>query len=299
MRTIGRRRLRKGQVLLAALFVSAATGYTAVTRGTDLVTVHSAARPDYLARKFVEGGPTPETYVFAQGKFFGGATRDVTVAQTSFDIIVQTLAEELVRQNYFPTKEIEAADLLLMVHWGTTMVQEDFDALEAMEEAFNSGEMTEEEVNFFQLMRETEATSLDYTIGYNSRLLGYTDALEKEHGKFTGTGTTGREQELKHQLNQERYFIIVMAYDYRRIRDTTEKVLLWSTRFSMRTPGKNFAEALPAMSRVAGDHFGTDLRDLATKRTHIGEGRVELGDIEVIEIESPPAPPVPPPPVRK
>lgn len=292
----GRNRLCLGGTLLFCAIASGAAG--AGTRGTDLVTVHSAASEHYLARKFGVEGPLPETYIFVQGKYFGGASRDRTITNTDFSSIALMLAGDLTRQNYYPIKDPTTADLLLVVHWGTTLVPEDFDALEQMQDQFNSGEMSEDEINFFQLMRETDAMSVDYSVGYNARLLGYTDAFAMERKKLTASGVTAREHDLKHQLIQERYFIIVMAYDYHVLREKKEKRLLWSTRFSMRTPGKNFAEALPAMTRVAGDYFGTELRNLETKRTHIGEGRIEMSEIEVIEMESPPEPPVPPPPNR-
>src|SRR6478735_5991063 len=78
------------------------------------------ANPTYVERKFADGAPKRETCVFMMGGRFDGTTVDRTFERTSFREIVEVLAHKLTQQNYWPTKEVKDADLLLVVHWGVT-----------------------------------------------------------------------------------------------------------------------------------------------------------------------------------
>jgi hypothetical protein len=65
--------------------------------------------------------------------------------------------------------------------------------------------------------------------------------------------------------------------------------LLWESRFSVREQGNDFTRALPAMAEYAGQYFGRDSHGLL--RTHVPDGRIDVGDPTVIEFLSgePPA----------
>ena len=58
--------------------------------------------------------------------------------------------------------------------------------------------------------------------------------------------------------------------------------LLWTTRYSIRTLGQSFAEAIQDMNFVAGDFFGKNIEGLNQRRAS-DKSRVEMGDIEVLE----------------
>jgi hypothetical protein len=42
------------------------------------------------------------------------------------------------------------------------------------------------------------------------------------------------------------------------------------------------------MTRIAGDFFGKKAKDLSFISTHLGEGEVEVGDLEVVGFEGKP-----------
>src|SRR5688572_16921499 len=83
----------------------------------SLVSVNATAISQYVRPVDVRGQPRAESYVFTEGKYFGGRTLDTSLKRTGFEEIIRVLAPALAKQNYFPTKEVPAANLLLMVHW--------------------------------------------------------------------------------------------------------------------------------------------------------------------------------------
>lgn len=83
-------------------------------------------------------------------------------------------------------------------------------------------------------------------------------------------------------LNEERSFVILMAYDYRTMKKGTMPMLLWSIRFSVRAPGNFFTTVLPAMSRTSENYFGRNLDGLKFEIPEIHEGKVEVGQPTVV-----------------
>jgi hypothetical protein len=84
------------------------------------VAVVAWADEAYTARRLAHNPPRIETYVFMQGRRFESPTRDTYIERLGFLDIAKSLATELARDNYEPAAELESADLVLLVHWGTT-----------------------------------------------------------------------------------------------------------------------------------------------------------------------------------
>lgn len=63
--------------------------------------------------------------------------------------------------------------------------------------------------------------------------------------------------------------------------------LLWVTRLSMRGPGNNFTEALPALALAGAEVYGRSLPDL--QRVRVNERKVEviMSDLKVLGVEPP------------
>ena len=92
------------------------------------------------------------------------------------------------------------------------------------------------------------------------------------------------EMELQEMLREERYFLVLMAFDWQKLRKTGEKDLVWSTRFSMDAVRVNFHDAHFALSRGASNYFGTNLDGkLGKAKTFTGPGEVVTGDLKVVE----------------
>ncbi len=278
--------------LLAVLPVAAAAAQE------QSIAVSATAIAEYVRPADPSGGPRAETYVFAEGQFFDGSTVDRGLVKATFAGITRTLAVSLARQNYFPTTAVATADLLIMVHWGTTTIYEDpqkeFNKaeLQAATASYNasidaSGKADPTGLNMALDARETAQAGVHDAINRNALLLGYARVLHRERQAMRPTTA---EITMSNELNEERYFVIFMAYDNQRRTQEHLSKLLWVTRLSVRSPGNNFLEALPALAKVGGDVFGRQLDDLVRVKTR--QGTVKLHELDLLgTMENAPAGP--------
>lgn len=255
------------------------------------IAVSASAVPNYVRPLDGEGKPVPESYIFSKGKFFGGSTADARLKQVSFEDITKMLATNLVKQNYFPTKEVPTANLLLMVHWGTTQVY--YDPMNVTADDRTNAALTEYRnsadanggnadpgaLNQALNDQASAGASAKGAIALNSALLGYKPTLQKEQAKIV---VSADEITMSEELNEERYFVIVMAYDYQHMQKEHKSKLLWTTRISVRSPGNNFTEAIPALAEAGAKVYGRQVDGLV--RVNAGErgGRVDYGDLKVM-----------------
>lgn len=263
------------------------------------IAVSATAIADYVRPADPAGGPRPESYVFAEGRFFDGGTVDRGLVRTTFADITRTMAVNLAKQNYFPANRADAADLVIMVHWGTTTIYEDpnrqFDIenVQAAAAAYNAAQdagipADRSAMNLAMDARATAQENVADAIQRNAVLLGYARVLDRERRALQPTNV---EITMSNELNEERYFVILMAYDNRlRTRERKAK-LLWVTRLSVRSPGNNFVEALPTLAKVGADVFGRQIDDLVRVKSPILRSSVRLGELEVIGTVEDRAPP--------
>lgn len=263
------------------------------------IAASATAGSDYVRPRDGKGVPQPESYVFAEGKFFGGATHDGSLNKLTFTEITRTLAVNLAKQSYFPAANVESARLLIMVHWGTTEIFEDpmkdinLQAAQDALAAFNAAQETSGIADPSALNQATSALNMARqdqmaAINRNAVLLGYAHSLERERREMI---TTNAEITMANELNEERYFVILMAYDNQvRLKEKKSKPL-WITRLSVRSPGNNFLEALPALAKAGADVFGQQHDDLVRVRTPLHRGSVKLGELEVLGMANEKAPP--------
>jgi hypothetical protein len=85
------------------------------------VVVSATANAEYTQRKFGGEKTTPESYVVMQGHYFEASIVDHSIDRMPFRRIAEIFAPELARRQYWPAKDAKDADLLIVVHWGTTM----------------------------------------------------------------------------------------------------------------------------------------------------------------------------------
>ena len=115
----------------------------------------------------------------------------------------------------------------------------------------------------------------------NARILGY----DAELGATTNlefTALHSRREDLIDEIEDSRYFVVLMAYDFQLMLKEKKQKLLWETRYSIRERGNDFSEQLAAMTKYASRYFGQDSHGLLRKP--LPEGRVTLGKMEVGEV---------------
>ncbi len=274
-------RFRRGCFGLAALGAIVVLGTNASgAKGETRVLVDSYADEDYLKGKEADDALKRETYHFVEGKFHGGNMRDPSLREVSFMDVAESLAAELRKRNYYPAQTQEGGDLLIVVHRGMTQIEADWDELFPQDDLDDDSFSDSEEEDGTE---ESPGTILDET-GYtyreqdNAELIGFDRALKRS------SLNVQEGFELQDMLRSERYFLVLMAFDLRILRETGEKKLVWSTRFSLDAIQTNFEDAHFALSRGAANYFGTNLDGkLGKTTTHLGSGEVETGELKVIE----------------
>ncbi len=321
--------------------LGALLGATAPVLADPRVAVVATAREDYVERKFGAGGtPRTETYVFMQGHYFGGQTVDRSIERMPFRRIAEYLAPELAKQRYEPTTQVGEADLLLVVHWGTTVpytgtqemmgrntvltdtstsadtfnqttrqqlvdtltgnldpqAQGDSpfavqgmtrDAIEsyATLSTLNMRDSTETQRISDRLNQLTDHISKDTSKGSNMTLLGYNETMHRL-GKQMWTDAT--ERILSYDLEDERYFIIVNAYDLKDKAGGSARPV-WKMHLNISSPGNNFRTALDRMSLVAGNYAGRTTGTVVSIRPTTREGKVTLAPMVILGEVKPPS----------
>ena len=265
-------------------------------QAASLVVVNSKAHEDFSIAR--EQDPSKEviTYAFMKGRFHPGTRNDPAMNNMSFNELILEIATHLQRQKFLPVPDPKEADLLIVVHYGSTSVQDSFEELQGIDSledygfgdgavasassgggsvdvsALNAIQDMQFEINKSLAIQEGNQGSMNYM----ARLIGMEEAFSDNIGP-------SEERYLMNLLNEERYFIVLMAYDLPKIREG-EIHLHWTTRYSIRATGQAFGDALKDMNLVAGNYFGKNMGELVKKRV-TDKSRVELGELEVIGTE--------------
>ncbi|HXQ79878.1 MAG TPA: hypothetical protein VN775_01110 [Opitutaceae bacterium] len=286
----------------AALIAWFAVAPEARAWGDEPVAVKAAADQEYVRQKFAGGGANPksESYVFAQGSTFGGFLRDPSLEHTQFSEITRVLAPDLAVQRYYPARDPRNADQIIVVHWGITAIDEgagldqlDFDKLNRDVAGYNSGikrsgiSDPSSFLSDLDIIKGMSGAAKGWP-ELNAQLLGYDTELQKEEYRSLGvaSGMTELDHRLREELSDERYFVILMAYDLNSLKEGRKGAkpkLLWASHFSMRAIGHSFTTALPAMGKVAAAYFGRNVDGLLLDAQKIPEGRVEIGEPRAVE----------------
>jgi hypothetical protein len=286
-------------------------------RADKNVVVIARANPDYAqARIGADGQPKPQTYVFMEGNHYKGQTVDRSIERMSFRDIAGFLAPELAKQHYYPGPSATDSDLLLIVHWGTTLpkvgVQEmtaqltqeidhnrieretmaavrpefviegNFDGL-PQELTVGYGDEHQKGENFERLEELTDEFSQQSRQSSNVALLGYADEL---HRLGKRSWTSEAERSLRYDLNKERYFIIIKAYELKaRTASTPSNRPVWTMHLNISSPGNNFQTALDRMGKVAALFAGQNNTEAKTVRPRITTGTVTLAPLVILKQE--------------
>jgi len=106
----------------------------------------------------------------------------------------------------------------------------------------------------------------------NARILGYEAVLDDTNFRRPYSNTA---RDLLGDVEESRYFVVLQAYDFQKLRTHQGKVLLWETRYSIPRRGVGLDEQLVTMTRFASQFCGQNVGRLI--RRPLREGRVELG----------------------
>jgi hypothetical protein len=263
----------------------------------DMVTsVASKTSSDYVRLKRSDGSYPPESYAFGQGGFWSGM-HDYSIDKLKFIEVARTIAGPLAAENYLPSKDPAKTKLLIMVYWGLTTVPARPSASPAfvflqvaqtnLQMALASGNRTaidaaRAQVTFAAEGLQVENRLRDRTDWQNAAMIGYDVEMENT-ARFKGTSFQSRWDEVISDVEDRRYFVVLMAYDFELLWRAKKHKLLWETRFSIRQRNNDFDQQLAAMSEYASQYFGQDTKGLILKP--LREGHVTLGEPKVLEYQ--------------
>jgi hypothetical protein len=277
---------RAALVALGCCISRAVPPFTADFESSNTTTaVFSGISEDYGRNRLPDGSFQAETYGFGKGGFFGSSSRDPSLDNESFMDIARVIARPLALKNFIPTRDPNKVKLLIMVYWGAT-----------------SGTMDPASENF-RYERESRPKTSNHSFELlgpvsfqgglvdlqNAMILGYAGEIAASHPNL-GLIHNVKRDDLIDDIEHNRYFVVLMAYDFQLMWKEKKHKLLWETRFSIREQGNDFMKLLPSMATYASQYFGQDSHGLI--RQAIPEGNVEIGIPKTVGVEGERAHPV-------
>jgi hypothetical protein len=256
----------------------------------ESIAISATALTSYVRPLDAQGKPQAASYLLMEGKFVGGNAADASERRVRFADLTHSLALSLAKQNYFPSTDMPSTDILIMVHWGTTQIFDDpqktfnTDAVNTASAAYSAGlaaGQTTDPGDLNAALDQQSAANADTAgvIERNAVLLGYKRSLDKERHKAMSSTD---EMTMSLDLAEERYFIVLMACDFQRMKKDHRSSVLWGTRLSVRSPGNNFTEAMPALVTAGADVFGRQLDDLVRVKVPLQpRGQVKLHEMQI------------------
>jgi len=275
----------------------------------DITAVASRKSKSYIRVQLPNGSFVPETYVFGRGGVWRGEKADATIDQLRFSDVAHVIAGPLAGQNYVPGRDPGTTRLLIMVYWGTSHGQEhasETDAylnLQGAQAAKDAARMqaggppsgpgggsvlSSFPKNADEAAADDRLTSAmsavvaenhmrDQADYLNVNVLGY-DSWWDDTQKYVGTPLDFRREDLVGEIEEDRYFVVLMAYDFQQLWWKKKHTLLWETRFSIRERHHAFDKDLPGMAKYASQYFGQDTHGLIHEALPLG--RVDIGAVK-------------------
>jgi hypothetical protein len=275
---------RAAQGLLASGLLFAVPPLAHAVESTDTVAVVSSrTSEDYSRARLSDGSYQSETYAFGEGGYYRAPIRDETIDRESFLEIAQALNGPLTAQKYLPTKDPEKANLLIMVYWGMTSGTID---PESDNFAYNRiGRVLNTRQGAFVRPDPYGPVSVQgqFIDAQNAVILGYDSDLSVPGG-YEITALHVKHDDLVDEIEHNRFFVVLMAYDFQMMWKQKKHKLLWETRFSIRQQHNDFSKMLPAIVNYSSQYFGQDTKGLV--RRPLPAGNVEVGVPRSIGIES-------------
>lgn len=309
-RSLFRRSLAAALLLSAGLLSALGSDYIPIG---ELTVISSTVHNGYQREKLPDGSLKPVSYAFGEGTFEPGSIADGTLNRVKFPQLATLLSAPLAKLGFHPSPDANKIDQLIVVHWGRTIGWDTKgygDAYSTLNQAHATmkaafptltpdmkpdpgapstrgllgtpgaaGEF-DNMVLTLELQEEARARSN----AQNALLLGYYGTLE-HIPTFWGNLVSHRREQLLGELEDDRYYVIVAAYDFQSAVKSRQRKILWITRFSLDTRGNDFDQAIDRMVQAASSYFGRSSDGL--QRQRLPNGRATPGKLEVLDYQEP------------
>jgi hypothetical protein len=294
---------RLGKIASLMFFCGATMGIHQTARADEITAVSSKVSDDYVRNKLADGSFEPEAYAFGEGGQWQGET-DPSIDKLHFTDVARAIAGPLATRKYLPAKDPKQTKLLILVYWGTTTGPTSTassvsfqntqvaanNLAKAKNESTGRGGDLSKGPSVFEAeqallesvqMVEAENRQRDLTNIRNGLMLGY-DAELEANIRLKHTYMDQGWKDVIDELEDDRYFVVLMAYDFQLLWKEKKHKLLWETRFSIRQRHNAFDQQLAAMAQEASRYFGKDSHGVRHKP--LPEGDVNFGELKVIGI---------------
>jgi hypothetical protein len=293
VRTRHQRRTRIVLLYIGVAIGAALPNSRASDAAVGVTAIASSVSKDYLRAKLPDGSFQPESYAFGEGGVWGGEINDATIDNLHFKEVAREIAEPLASQRYFPAKDPKETKLLIMLYWGTTAVPDRPDIDPQYQEYY---QLLSEYRSLWAVKQYAEADAVLSTALHllssanhqrekldfqNAQMLGYDTSglIGTDYGRYIEhTALGGERRDELTEIEENRYFVVLMAYDFQLMWGQRKHKLLWQTRFSISERHNQFDKALPVMAQIASGYFGRESNGL--RRTRVPEGQVDVGDLK-------------------
>ena len=269
------------------------------------VAIFSDVYNGYKRTRLPDGSYKTETYAFANGGMQTRAIDDRSLTAMTFTDVARATVDPLKKMGYVMATKPEETDLMIILYWGVTEGSSGNDASNSMQAAaaaialdnatrqlldsstglaggLNSNAAseaanTEREAALWQLaIANMERDRID---AKNARILGYREALQRAN--FAPHFATS--QDVFYEVGDNRYYVVLQAYDFKVALKQKKLKPLWTTRISISEHGKRFDDSIARMVASAAPYLGKG--DGTLHRREKLRGKVEIGPVEVIETE--------------
>ena len=280
-------------VFTAALMsIGVASSARAARDKDSLVTaVFSRCFNDYKRPAESDGSPKILTYNIAKGGYAPGMGKDASIDDVKFEGVVRVLGKYLAKQGYFPAKDGSKADVMMVVHWGKTAVDKRYRDLFDLGMQYSTGDAFGSEaamgmmlIQFSQQLRNADNEDVANILGYTSEI----NYRNPQNTTALNGGVATLYWDLMDDLENERYYVTITAYDFQQLVQHKQKHGLWRTVISIDARENRFDERLTQMIAKASRYFGRDSGRLIRQFDYVP--RVDFGELKSLGVvESKPA----------
>jgi hypothetical protein len=125
---------------------------------------------------------------------------------------------------------------------------------------------------------EAENERREETDMRTATLLGYDSWWTEVNGAMSGSALGYRKADMLNELEEDRYFVVLTAFDYQKLVKEKKQKFLWEVRFSIREHGTAFDDRIKGMAELASDYFGRNSGGL--RHDTLPDGHVEIGPVK-------------------